>query len=270
MRNLMLLLSNFGSTILFVVLEIICFVLIINYNQQQKSIFAHSTNLFSGKVYSEKKKISDFLALRNVNDSLATEISVLKKRLLLLEGYGERKNIDSLANLKVKTARVINLSYKTFNNYITIDKGSDDGIKEGTGVIGDNGIIGVVTQTSNKYAIILSLLNSTSGISAKIKGENHFGVFRWEPGTDYFSFKLDAIPKHANLEIGDSILTSGYSTIFPPNLYIGQISHFEFKKGKSNYEIDVTTDVDLTNIEYVYIIENKDADEINKLENTIE
>lgn len=270
MRNLLLLLSRFGSTILFVVLEVICIFLIINYNKQQQSIFLHSTNLFSGKVYTEKKKVTDFLSLRSVNDSLAQEISILKKRLLLLEGYGEQKNIDTLANLNVIPARVVNQSIGSFNNYITINKGTKDNIKSGMGVIGPNGVIGVVTKSTDNYALVLSILNSTSGISAKLKNKNYFGVFKWEPGNDLKTFKLESIPKHADINTGDTILTSGYSTFFPPNIYIGKVSQFDLKEGKSNFNIRAEVDINLSNLEYVYIIENQDALEIKELENTLE
>lgn len=270
MQNLLLLFTKHGATVVFVLLEILCFYLMVHFNRHQNDIFLHSSNVFSGKVYHENKRIREYLSLREVNDSLALEVSKLKKRLLLLEGYGKQKNIDSLGNLEVISAKVINQTINLYNNYITINKGEKDGVKEQMGVIGNNGVVGIVTQTSENYATILSVLNTISGVSAKIKEQSHFGVLTWDPGSTYNTFNLEAIPKHATIEIGDSIITSGFSTIFPPDIFIGKISNFDFKKGNSNYNIEVKTKINLTNLEYVYLIKNDDAEEIKSLEERIE
>lgn len=270
MQNLLLLFTKHGATVIFVVLEVICFYLVINYNRHQSDIFVHSSNVFSGKLFNENKRVREYLSLRDVNDSLSFELSKLRTRLLLLEGYGKQKNIDSLGNLNVISGKVINQTINLFNNYITINKGSEDGVKEGMGVIGNNGVVGIVTSTSSNYATILSTLNTISGVSAKVKNQNHFGILIWDPGSDYNIFKLEAIPKHATLAVGDSILTSGFSTVFPPNIFIGKIKSFDFKKGNSNYNIEVRTDINLTNLEYVYLVENEDAEEIKSLEESIE
>lgn len=270
MQNLLLLLTRYGSTLLFILLEIICFYLVINYNRQQKDIFIHSSNLASGKLYTEKDRIQDFMSLRNINDSLALENARLKRRLLLLEGYGKQNTLDSLGRIDVSPAKVINQTINQFNNYITINKGSVDGVKKGMGAIDEKGIVGIVTQVSENYATILTLLNTTNGVSVLIKSHNNFGVLKWVAGSNYRSFKIEAIPKHVNISIGDSIVTSGYSTVYPPNIYIGQIKKYDFKKGSSNYNIEVTLENDLTNVDYVYLINNQDASEIQELESTLE
>lgn len=270
MQNLLLLFTRYGSTLLFIILEVICFYLVVNYNHQQKDIFVHSSNLASGKIFNEKNRIQDFLSLRNINDSLALENARLKRRLLLLEGYGKQKNLDSLGNLAVNPAKVINQTINQFNNYLTINKGSNDGVRKGMGAIGEKGPIGVVTHVSENYATILSLLNTTSGVSVLINGKNNFGVLKWLPDTDYKTFQVEAIPKHAQISVGDSVITSGFSTIYPPNIYIGKIREYDFTDGSSNYDITIEIENDLTSIDYVYLIENNDAMEIKELESNLE
>lgn len=270
MQNLLLLFSRYGSTLLFIILEVICFYLIVNYNHTQKDIFINSSTLATGKIFNERNRVKDFLSLRNINDSLALENAKLKRRLLLLEGYGKKNSLDSLANIDIMPAKVINQTINQFNNYITVDKGAIDKVVKGMGVIDEKGVVGVVTQVSENYATILSLLNTTNGISVLIKGRNNFGVLKWKPGGDYTSFQVEAIPKHVNISVGDTIVTSGYSTIYPPNIYIGRIKEYDFKKGSSNYNIEITIDNDLTSLDYVYLVESKDAKEIKELESNLE
>ncbi len=260
MRNIILFFAKHGSTFLFILLEIICFILIINFNNNQRSIYLHSSNLISGKLYEEKQKFVDFFSLSEQLDSLQVENARLLRRVLYHEGYGKSIEIDSSDfNYKLIPAKIINQSINSRNNYLTIDKGTIDDIRPDMGVIGRNGIIGIVQNANTKYARVLSILNSKSRISAKIKNKGYFGNILWR-NLDTQRLDLEAIPTHATVAVGDTVVTSGYSTMFPPNIFIGTIETFQSKKGASNYNITVKLNNNFSKLQHVFVIDNTAQD----------
>lgn len=260
MRNIILFFATYGSGFLFIVLEILCFTMIVNYNQNQKSIYLNSANILSGKIYKETQGFVDFFKASDLSDSLHRENTELQRRLLYYEGYGKSPNISQEEfPFNFYPAKVINQSINTRNNYLTIDKGLADGIKPDMAVISRDGIVGIVKSVNRNYALVLSILNSNSRISAKLRRNNVFGNLIWED-LDPERMNLEAVPTHAEILIGDTIVTSGFSTIFPNNIFIGTIENFNIQKGAANYNISVKLNNDLSSTEYVYIIENEEKD----------
>lgn len=256
MRNIILFFAKHGSTFLFILLEIICFILIINFNNNQKSIYLHSSNLVSGKLYKEKQRLVDFFSLSEQLDSLQEENARLMRRVLYHEGYGKSIEIDSgQFNFQLIPAKIINQSINSRNNYLTINKGTSHGIRADMGVIDKNGIIGIIQGANTKYARVLSLLNSKSRISAKIKNKGYYGNIVWR-NLDTQRLDLEAIPTHATVAVGDSIVTSGYSTMFPSDIFIGTIETYDTKKGASNYNITVKLNNNFSNLQHVFVIDN--------------
>jgi len=265
MRNLIALLIRFSSLITFVVLEIICFSLIINYNASQKDIWINSSNLFSGSILEKKNEAISFLELDDVNKQLQEENARLKQSILQAQGYSTEIALDTNLQFKYIPASIFSQEYRSRNNHLTINKGRRDSIKVDMGVINEDGIVGIIKSTSDKYALAISLLNSQTRISARIKNSNYFGNLLWE-GKDPRLMTLESIPRYAEITVGDTVVTSGYSTIFPQGLDIGTIESFELKKGTSNLDVEVKLSADMTNLSTVYVIENKDKDEIKALE----
>ena len=265
MRNLIALLVRFSSVITFILLELLCFVLIINYNPSQRDIWINSSNLFSGTILEKKRQVASFFELEKSNKTLQEENATLRESLLKLKGYSSEIEVDTSFKYDLIPATIINQEYRLRRNYLTLDKGADDGIEEDMGVINSDGIIGVITGRSGKYAVAISLLNTDTRISAKIKNSSFFGNLYWK-GKDPSTMVLESIPRYAELSVGDTIATSGYSTIFPPDLTIGVVESFDLKPGTSNFDINVKLSTDLTNISTVYVIHNKDREEIKTLE----
>ena len=265
MRNLIALLIRFGSLITFVVLEFICFAFIVNFNTSQKDIWVNSSNLFSGTILEKKNAVGTFLKLDDVNKNLQEENARLKESLLLANGYSAEIMVDTNLQYKHIPASIFSQEYRLRNNHLTINKGRRDNVKKDMGVINEDGIVGIIKSTSAKYSLAISLLNTQTRISARIKSSNYFGNLLWE-GRDPYMMTLESIPRYAEIKVGDTIVTSGYSTIFPRDLDIGVIESFELKKGTSNLNIEVRLTADLTNLSSVYIIENKDKEEIKALE----
>ena len=148
-----------------------------------------------------------------------------------------------------------------------LNKGKKDSIRQDFGVISSKGIVGVIDNTSKKYATVISVLSTTSHISAQLKKSNHFGSLVWNGKSPYF-VQLTSIPKIAPIKKGDTIITSGRSAIFPKNIPVGTIEDYNLDASENYYTIEVRLFNDMTSLEHVYIIENKDIDEINMLLNT--
>lgn len=269
MRNLVALLLRFSSVITFVLLEILCFVLIVNFNTEQKDIWVNSSNLLSGTILDKKNQVASFFDLEERNQALQEENALLRENLLKLEGYSPGIEIDTSFKYDFIPASIINQEYRLRNNYLTLNKGTEHGLRKDMGVINEDGIIGIVKAASSRYALALSLLNTETRISARIKSENFFGNLYWE-GLHPNYMTLESIPRYAEISVGDTIVTSGYSTIFPPEVMVGIIESFELKKGTSNLDIKVKLSADLTNISSVYVINNKDHEEIKTLEEEYE
>jgi rod shape-determining protein MreC len=209
-----------------------------------------------------------------VNKQLAEENARLKSS----PKYGnEIININNLvtnlhgdsSSYKYTTALVINNSINKPYNYITLNKGTRHGIKPDQGIISVNGIVGVTFKVSDSFTLAMSVLNNRWSISAKIKKNNYFGSLVWQGG-DYRTASLREIPIHVNISKGDTVVTSGFSSIFPEGIMIGIIENFSRKEGDNYYTIDLSLAADFKSLAYVEVIENFNSYEILKLEEITE
>lgn len=269
MRNPLIVNNKLYVFILFIILEIISFVLIISYNNKQKDIFLYSSNLFSGYVNSKYTNLLRYFELRKVNEQLKKD-----NALILQQRFNQKavpvfnsKAEDTLLEKKyiLIPATICNKSIDRRNNRMTLDKGSKYGIKKDMGVIDAHGLIGVVRKVNSDYASVVPLINTVSRVSVLVKNKGYFGILEWEP-YDYRRTKLTSIPKHANIETGDTIITSGFSTIFPKGIPVGTIEDIQLIRGSNYYDIVVRLNNDLGLAEDVYVIENLKKDLKNEVE----
>ncbi|WP_347922775.1 rod shape-determining protein MreC [Pontimicrobium sp. SW4] len=235
-----------------------------------KSKFINSANFLTGGIYESANNIGGYFGLKKENQILLEENNRLKS-ILFNSKTGEFKDTyaDS-STLKViyksTVAQVYKNSYSLTNNYLTINKGEKDSIKDEFGVITSKGIVGIIDKTSPNYSRVRSILNSNIGINAQLKKTNHFGILSWNGKSPYI-VQLTDLPKQAPVIVGDTIITGGLSTIFPKGIPIGTVASFKTDETENYFEIDVTLFNDMTNIGHVYIIENLDAAEISNLNN---
>lgn len=235
-----------------------------------QSKFFNSANWISGGIYKTTNNISDYFNLEIENEKLVQE-NIRLRKLLLTKEYNHEAPIDSVLldtsklDFSIISAKIIKNSYTNLDNYITLNKGSKQGVKQDMGVITPNGILGIVENTSNKFSRIQSILNRRSNLNAKIKNTNNFGSLIWD-GKDYNTVQLIDIPRRVALKVGDTILTGAASSIFPENILIGTIKKLDLDPSKSSYKIDIALFNDMTNIKNVYIINNKNRPEIEQLE----
>lgn len=270
MQNLIQFLIRFSAFFLFVILEVLCFALIVRYNDGQREIFLNSSNMVSAKLNDWYDGMVEYSNLREFADSLAIENARLKSELYNNTNYLElmKKDVlDTVYRQRFHTirAQVINNSVTSRNNALTIDRGSLDGIRAGMGVVGDRGIIGVVQAAQPAFSSVLSILHSASRISVAFSRNNYFGTLVWK-GFNPRRMSLEAVPKHADVRIGDTIETSGYSHIFPQGIMVGTVDTFWIEGGSNFFSISVSIVNDLSNLNHVYVVQNLVKPGIDSLE----
>lgn len=258
-----------SNRLLFLLLLVISFLLTIQSHSYHNSKIISSANFFTGGIYEKMNNINEYFGLRTQNEELAKENARLKSLLFNLKDTTKLPQIDSIKGVKktdIIVSKVIHNSYSILENYITINNGETSGIKPNMGVINSAGIVGIIDKTSKNYSTIISVLNVKSQINAKIKKSNHFGSLVWNGKSTGFVQLID-VPRLAGVHKGDTIVTGGQSIIFPENIGIGTIDKVYIDNETNYYTLDIKLFNDMTNLGHVYIIKNKDADEIIKLEN---
>lgn len=178
----------------------------------------------------------------------------------------DTNNIGIEQKYNYTSAEVINNSFRNRNNYITINKGTKHNIITESGVISSNGIIGIIESVGEKYSSVISILNKKSYVSAQLKNSQYFGSLTW-PGESRSKFLLSDVPKQAEVIIGDTIVTGGYSGIFPEGIPIGKVVTSEVPEGQNYYYIEVEPFIDYANLKSVYIIQNLHKRDLNELSN---
>lgn len=257
--------------ILFVLLEFLSLTLIVNNNSFQRSSVSRMMRSIEGRVYSGVDNFRHYMSLKETNRQLIEEN--LKLRNLLRDAYNtsliEFIQVDTsyFPQFRFFKARIINNSINKQHNYLTLNKGTMHGVKQDMGVISANGVVGIVDQVSNHFSSVISLLNTNFYVNSKIKKNDYFGPLTWN-GRNYRTAILKEIPYHVKIEVGDTIITSGYSTVFPEGITIGTISDFDVKGGNF-YEIEVTLSNDFKHLSNVYLVQNNLKEEQLKLEDRL-
>jgi len=280
MKNLFRLIYRYHVVLLFVILETLSLSMVVTYNNYQRATFFDSSNFFTGTLFEGFSSFMQIFEFKQVNIKMAEENAVLRAALqehYLKLNHGTYKSSDSIylpriakdssirAVYRFTTARVINNSINQQHNFITLNKGRHDGVKPDMGVIANGHVVGLVTNVSENFSTVISLLNSRWKISAKIKRNDYFGSLSWD-GKDYRRVQLNEIPYHVPVQNGDTVVTTGYSSSFPEGLTIGTISDFSIGTGSNFYKIEVMLAADFKNLVVVGLVENKQLNEIKQLE----
>lgn len=269
MRQIINFIIRYRSFLLYLFLLLISIGFTIQSHSYHQSRFFNSSSWITGNIYKTSFSITSYFDLDEENKRLVEENQSLRA-LLFNQIPSDTIALDSLqATYTITSGQVINNRYAGRRNYITINKGEKDSVKQDMGVVTSKGILGIVENTSNKFATVQSILNVNSNINAKLKNTNHFGSLVWNEET-YNVVQLIDIPKLVPLHIGDTIVTGGMSSIFPENIPIGTIKKFDLDNAKSFWRIDVALFNDMTNIKNVYIVNNVDRPEVIKLEEETE
>ena len=278
MRNLLDFLIKYKHWLLFIFLEVISFVLLFRFNGYQGSVFFTSANVVTGKVYQMTNNLTGYFHLKTINSDLVQHNAELSIQLEhLKEAYKkltadttviEQMKQEALMDCRLIKANVINNSTIHANNFITIDKGEADGVQKEMGVVSGSGIVGIVYQTSAHYAVIIPVLNSKSSISCKIRRSDYFGFLKWEGGSPEFAYIKD-MPRHSIFVVGDTIVTSGHSAIFPSGVLVGTVDDVGDSNDGLSYSIRVKLFTDFARLNEVRVVERSNIEEQLELEESV-
>lgn len=265
MRNLIDFITRYNHWFVFVILEVVSFVLLFKFNSYQGSVWFSSANVVAGKVYEADATIKNFFSLTKINQQLNVRNLYLEQTVRKLSEQVHAETGDSswlfrtqaevLKEYKLIPAKVITNSIDKRDNFITIDKGRLDGVKPDMGVACGTGIVGVVYMVSDHYSIVIPVLNSKSNISVTIRKRGYYGYLRWTGGASDLAY-VDDIPRHAHFRLGDLIETSGYSAMFPTGIIAGQILHVYNSPDGLSYRVQVRLTTDFGNLRDVCVIDN--------------
>lgn len=265
MQRIINFILSYRNAFLYGFLLVISLSLTVRSHSYHQSKFFNSSKWLTGNIYGISANISSYFGLREENERLVQENERLRKLLFNPEQEIPQQADTTSVNYAVISANLIKNSFASPRNYLTIDKGRNQGVTQDMGVITTDGILGIVENVSSNFATVQSVLNTKSSINAKIKNSEYFGSLEWN-AEDYSVAQLIDIPRLVPLVVGDTIVTGGMSSIFPGNIPIGVIKKYDLNTSKSFYNIDVALFNDMANIKNVYLINDKNREEIKELE----
>lgn len=265
MQNILLLFARFGTHITFLFFTAISFLLIVNYNKTQKAIFINSSNYYANKLDARTSRWQNYLSLQEVNDSLSQHNAELMEYFINFKST-EGVISDSTLQYDLLPARVVRSTYNLRNNHLTLDVGKKHGVEKDMGVLSEEGILGIVRNVSDDFSHVVSILNSQTRISCTVKPYAYPGNLIWE-SLDFKHMTLESIPKHVAISVGDTVVTNGYSTIFPADIEVGTVAEIKTDRGSSNFNIKVALFNNVPNSKRGYVIKNNLAEQQKTLEN---
>lgn len=252
---------------------IISLLMLFNSNPYQHGIYLTSANSVSSSIYSSISNVTSYFYLREINDELQHQNANLEMEVVSLRSQLEdykilvpdTNELSTKYQFDVIVSRVISNSISNQHNYITINKGTLDGITSEMGVIDQNGVVGIVNVVGENSARIISLLNPNLRLSCKVKGSDFFGSLVWDGKSPYYAI-LEEMPRHVKFETGDTIVTSGYSAVFPEGISVGVIDEQLNTGGDNFFSLRIKLLTDFTHLSTVRVIRNNMKNELNKLD----
>lgn len=259
-------LYRFRATILFLCLQVICLLLIARFNSYQKTFLVNTSNYYVGKINAFSNEIIAYLHLKEVNKSLAEENARLNE-LLFRERQKNYSNLipinneDIASKYRFEPAKVVNKTTRKLRNFITLEKGTENGIEKDMGVISPNGIVGRVIEVSPHYSVVSTILHNQSTISVKVKlskmgNQPYLSYIQWNAKDPNYT-KMKDIPLSIPVSVGDTVTTSGYNAFFPDAIMVGIVERINPQKTSTFHDIDVRLSTNFNTLSYVYVIKNK-------------
>ncbi|MBR6030709.1 MAG: rod shape-determining protein MreC [Bacteroidaceae bacterium] len=267
----------------FLLLEVLSGFLLFQYNHYQGSVWFTQANIAAAQVHEWEAGILSYLrmpaenaalvrqniVLQQQNDALRHKLKTLsnsplkgekKGSLPLREGWGGSLNLQ----FSMIEARIIDNSVRKRDNMLVIDVGSNDGVAPEMGVVSGTGVVGIVSAVTPHHALVMSILNSHSSISCRLRGTEYFGYLKWKGGRPLRAY-MDDVPRHAHIKKGDIVETSGFSNVFPAGIFLGKVAEIKNSRDGMAYELEILLSTDLANIRHVAVINNHSKAELDSL-----
>ena len=251
-----------GHWILLLVIEGLALVLIFNSGFYHRFLNIAFSNRLVGSIQQVTGEVSSYIGLREKNAQLEMQYLQLKQQMdfALADTIKPltfvRDSTEAIPEMQFLTARVVSSTINRGHNLIVINRGAEAGVKKDMGVMSARGVVGIVSSVSQGYSVVVPLINPSLKLSCKLKRTNHFGYLTWDsPGS--VTSRLTDLPSHVRVNVGDTIVTSGYSSVFPPNLYVGRVdSSYQVRDGVAlgNGNIPVALGADFGTLDFVYVV----------------
>lgn len=278
MRNVFLFIRKYANFLFFLVLQIIALSFLFRYNKYHEAVFMNAAGEITGSLDQRYSTVEYYFKLKKINEQLAAENARLNQRLK--ENYEgpdaggkqvlDTVQVDSLLQIRKFTwldARVVGSTVSTRTNFITIHRGSNQGVHPNMGVVSPQGIVGTVVNVSENYSSVMTLLHTQYKVVVKLKNGGDRGTVEWD-GVSPAYVTLKDIPKSAKVQIGDSVVTSPTSSLFPGNIMVGTVDEVMDDKSSNFYTLRLKPATDFYNVEYVYVISNAQREEQQRMEDS--
>ena len=259
---------------LFLILEVLSGFLLFQYNHYQGSVWFTQANTVAAMVHEWEAEALSYLrmpaenaALVRRNIILQHNIDVLRHELALAKAdtsHTEKAQAELLKSMTLIPARIIDNSVRKRDNMLVINVGSDDGVEPEMGVVSGTGVVGIVSNVTPHHALVMSILNSHSSISCRLRGTEYFGYLKWKDGRPLRAY-MDDVPRHAHIQKGDVVETSGFSNVFPAGIFLGKVAEIKNSSDGLAYELEILLSTDLANLRHVNVIKNHDKEELDSL-----
>ncbi|MCF0218743.1 MAG: rod shape-determining protein MreC [Muribaculaceae bacterium] len=279
MRTLLDFLIRYSSWLVFVFFTVVSCLLLFTFNPYQHHIYLTSAGAVSSSVYRLTNNVTSYFSLRDINEDLQLrnagleqEVIVLKQQIVALQEQtllsDSSLQIPALQRYSFIIAHVINNSVNRSHNYITIEKGSKDGVRPEMGVVDQNGVVGIVNLVGEHTSRVISLLNPYLRISCKVKGSDQIGSLQWD-GRTFREAVLEELPRHTVFASGDTIVTSGYSSAFPEGIPVGTIIGKLVDNDENFFNLRIRLFTDFSTLSTVRVVKDALTDELNEVEQDI-
>lgn len=247
---------------LFILLEVLSGFLLFQYNHYQGSIWFTQANIVAAQVHEWEAELTAYLRLPTENAALVRRNIILQQELDSLRHQAQADT--STLHSQLIPARIIDNSVRLRDNMLVINVGSNDGVEPEMGVVSGTGIVGIVSGVTQHHALVMSILNSHSSISCRLRGTEYFGYLKWKGGNP-LKAHMDDVPRHAHIKKGDVVETSGFSNVFPAGILLGKVAEIKNSDDGMAYELEILLSTDLANLRHVSVIRNPNKAELDSL-----
>ncbi|MBQ4255739.1 MAG: rod shape-determining protein MreC [Bacteroidaceae bacterium] len=259
---------------LFLLLEVLSGFLLFQYNHYQGSVWFTQANTAAAMVHEWEAKALSYLrmpaenaALVRRNIILQNKLDVLRHELALTQAdtsSTQKTQEETLRDMTLIPAQIVDNSVRKRDNMLVINVGSNDGVAPEMGVVSGTGVVGIVSAVTQHHALVMSILNSHSSISCRLRGTEYFGYLKWKGGKPLRAY-MDDVPRHAHIQKGDVIETSGFSSVFPAGIFLGKVAEIKNSSDGLAYELEILLSTDIANLRHVNVIDNHNKAEIDSL-----
>ena len=280
MQTLLKFILRYGNFLLFILLEVAAFMLVGWSNAYPRSSVLSTANRFVAWQYEVVSEVTGYFGLKGVNERLAAENAALRTQLEN-SGLWEESDADTTKILSTnykspfkgdlegpriiyREGKVVQMTMNGMRNYLTVNRGEEDGVYEGMGIRNEEGAVGIVATVGKHYAVVLPIINIETHLSCRFLKNDYIGTLQWD-GRDTRFAELADVATHLEVNIGDTIVTSGLSTSFPAGIPVGVVEDCRLDEGASYYTVRVRLATDFRRLRYIEVIDNEDMEEIQGL-----